>query len=127
MVSLKKHMIFKHPDAVKEGKLPQKGTRKGNRGKSVEELQKMLSSKCNICREMFNSANALKYHKAKVHGSLAKLSCAECKFTCTQQRYLTEHMKRHMEVKKKCLYCEKEFAHNKTKNRHMRKVHGWKG
>ena len=75
---LKRHFDFMHSDQ--------------NMDEVEKKLIRVKAYKCNLCKKIINSANYLKEHLQKCHGTMKKHACQKCGAVFTQLRNLNYHM-----------------------------------
>lgn len=88
--------------------------------KKKYDIQKL----CDLCGEVFKTADKLLTHKRKVHYR-NPVQCPKCPRTLVSEYYLNKHIKRKHETHKDfiCGVCGHGFAFKAELSSHYRKVH----
>nr|CAI5870419.1 unnamed protein product [Callosobruchus analis] len=143
--SLNDHITKKHPDFIASvsSKIHEctKCTYKTTRSSRFRdhmakhpELGVICRCTCTYCNKTFAHKISLNDHIIKMHPDfIASVSskiheCAKCTYKTTISSKLTEHMTKHPDLASNCVlircsYCNKTFAHKKSLNDHIIKIH----
>lgn len=79
---------------------------------------------CGECGKHFPNRNFLKRHMAS-HSGARNYACtfAGCEQTYKYEKDLRNHYNIHTNIKKKCLYCDREFIDNSNMRKHVLRNH----
>nr|CAI5870415.1 unnamed protein product [Callosobruchus analis] len=136
--SLNDHITKKHPDFIASvsskihecTKCTYKTTRSSRfRDHMAKHPELGVICRCTYCDKTFPRKTLLNEHITKKHPDfIASLSCkvhecTKCTYKTTRSNNLKDHMAKHPELADKCSYCNKTFAHKKSLNDHIIKIH----
>nr|CAI5870420.1 unnamed protein product [Callosobruchus analis] len=107
---------------------------KDHMAKHPELADNYVFYRCTYCNKTFAHKISLNDHIIKMHPDfIASVSskiheCAKCTYKTTISSKLTEHMTKHPDLASNCVlircsYCNKTFAHKKSLNDHIIKIH----
>lgn len=130
--SAKSHMLYKHPDAVREFGCTQCTFKHSKVSAVFIHMQShspaaaMSASKrfvCDICGRRFERNETMKLHR-QTHSGEKSFPCSECNKMFARKKSLYQHKKSvHDGVRYMCVKCDKSFSQQNDCKIHMRKMH----